>query len=120
GNNKIFLRMWYEVEQNKCKFDSENAEDLIKANKKWVPCNKGGQRRQWYGNYDYIVNWENDGSEMKEYTSKLPQGTWVRLKSREYYFREAITWGLITSGGFSIRYRTLGGIHDVSGMSAFY
>lgn len=119
GNNNKFLRLWYEVNQEKCKFDSKNAEDLIDSKKKWIPYNKGGQRRQWYGNYDYLVNWENDGFEIKNFVDdkgKLRS----RPQNRDSYFKEAITWGLITSGGFSIRYRTPGGIHDVSGMSAFY
>src|SRR5699024_10234593 len=85
---------------------------------KWVPYNKGGKRRQWYGNYDYIVNWENDGKEIRNFTDSNG-----KLRSRpqntNYYFKEAITWPLITSGGFSIRYRSPGSVHDVSGMSAF-
>jgi len=119
GNNNKFLRLWHEVEQEKIKFDSKNAEDLIESKKKWVPYNKGGQRRQWYGNYDYIVNWENDGVEIKNF--KDSKG---KLRSRPqntgYYFKEAITWSDITSGKFAIRYRMPGGIHDVKGMSAFY
>lgn len=119
ADNNRFLRLWYEVVDNKCKFNSKNAEDLIESKKKWVPYNKGGQRRQWYGNYDYLVNWEKNGYEIKNF--KDNRGN-IRSRPQNigYYFKEAITWGLITSGGFSIRYRTPGGIHDVSGMSAFY
>src|SRR5699024_167479 len=92
--------------------------DLLDSTRKWVPYNKGGSRKQWYGNYDYIVNWENDGYEIKNFTdSKGNQRS--RPQNTEYYFREAITWSLITSGGFSIRYRSPGSIHDVIGMSAF-
>lgn len=119
ANNDRFLRLWHEVEQEKCKFDSKNAEDLVASKKKWVPYNKGGQRRQWYGNYDYLVNWENDGLEIRNFKDSNGKQRSV-VRSPEYHFREAITWGLITSGEFSIRYRTPGGIHDVSGMSAFY
>lgn len=119
GDNNRFLRLWYEVDPSNCKFDSVNAEELLKSGKKWVPYNKGGERRNWYGNYDYLVNWENDGFEIKHFVDSNG-----KLRSRpqntDSYFKEAITWGLITSGGFSIRYRTGGGIHDVSGMSAFY
>lgn len=118
ADNDRFLRLWYEVSDDRCKFDSSNAQELIESGKKWVPYNKGGERRQWYGNYDYLVNWERDGFEIKNFVDNKG-----KLRSRpqntDYYFREAITWGLITSGGFSIRYRTRGGIHDVSGMSAF-
>ncbi|MCH3955224.1 MAG: BREX-1 system adenine-specific DNA-methyltransferase PglX [Eubacterium sp.] len=119
GDNNRFLRFWYEVDPQKCKYDSANADELLKSGKKWVPYNKGGERRNWYGNYDYLVNWENDGFEIKHFVDNHG-----KLRSRpqntDSYFKDAITWGLITSGGFSIRYRTTGGIHDVSGMSAFY
>ena len=119
GDNNRFLRFWYEVDPQKCKYDSANADELLKSGKKWVPYNKGGKRRNWYGNYDYLVNWENDGFEIKHFVDNHG-----KLRSRpqntDSYFKDAITWGLITSGGFSIRYRTTGGIHDVSGMSAFY
>ena len=118
ADNDRFIRLWFEVASDKCKFDSACEDDLVASEKKWVPYNKGGQRRQWYGNYDYLVNWENRGFEIKNFKDKNG-----KLRSRpqntDTYFKEAITWGLITSGGFSIRYRNSGGIHDVSGMSAF-
>ncbi|MFR6448201.1 MAG: BREX-1 system adenine-specific DNA-methyltransferase PglX [Peptoniphilus grossensis] len=118
ADNDRFLRLWSEVDINKTKFDSKDAEDLLESGKKWIPYNKGGQRRQWYGNYDYLVNWENNGFEIKNFVDdKGKQKSVVRNPS--HYFKEAITWGLITSGGFSIRYRMSGGIHDVIGMSAF-
>ena len=118
ANNDRFLRQWYEVDVGKVSFTSSNATEALQSSKKWFPYNKGGERRQWYGNYDYLVNWENDGYEIKNFRDANGH-----LRSRPqntgFYFREAITWGLITSGGFSIRYRTGGGIHDVAGMSAF-
>ena len=63
ADNNRFIRLWHEVEDEKCKYDSQDAKDLLENKKKWIPYNKGGQRRQWYGNYDYLVNWENDGYE---------------------------------------------------------
>lgn len=119
ADNNRFLRLWYEVDIEKCKFDSKNSDELLLSQKKWIPYNKGGQRRQWYGNYDYMVNWEKDGFEIKNFVDKNGKLR-SRPQNRDSYFKEAITWGLITSGGFSIRYRSCGGIHDVSGMSAFF
>lgn len=119
ADNNRFLRLWHEVNIQTCKFDARNASDLYKSQKKWVPYNKGGERRQWYGNYDYVVNWANDGYEIKHFVDDNGKQR-SRPQNTEWYFKEAITWGLITSGGFSIRYRLSGGIHDVSGMSAFY
>lgn len=118
ADNDRFLRIWWEVVANKIKYDSVNVDQLIESKCKWVPYNKGGERRQWYGNYDYLVNWENDGFEIRNFRDdkgKLRSA----VRSPQFYFKPAITWSDITSGGFSIRYRLGGGIHDVTGMSAF-
>lgn len=119
GDNEKYIRLWWEVDNEKIKYDNETLEDTIDNGYKWYPYNKGGARRQWFGNYDYVVNWENDGEEIRNF--KDERG---KLRSRpqniEYYFKEAITWSLITSGGFSIRYREKGSLFDVSGMSAFF
>nr|WP_267667063.1 BREX-1 system adenine-specific DNA-methyltransferase PglX [Leuconostoc gelidum] len=118
ADNNRFLRQWFEVSYDKIKFDAKSIPESVSSNKKWFPYNKGGAYRKWYGNYDYVVNWENDGREIRNFkdsTGKLRS----RHQNTNYYFREAITWSLITSGGFSIRYREPGSIHDVSGMSAF-
>lgn len=120
ADNDRFLRLWWEVDNEKIKYDNETLEDTIDNGYKWYPHNKGGARRQWFGNYDYVVNWGNDGEELKKYQLTLNQGWTARLKSREYYFKEAITWSNIMSGGFSIRYREKGSVFDVSGMSAFF
>ena len=78
-----------------------------------------GAFRKWYGNNDFVVMYENDGEEMKSYTATLPQGTWVRLKSREYYFCESVTWSFISSSHFGVRYSPGGSIFDVAGSSLF-
>ncbi|WP_412771454.1 BREX-1 system adenine-specific DNA-methyltransferase PglX [Ligilactobacillus murinus] len=118
ADNNRFLREWWEVEHDKIKFDAKSIPDAVESGKKWFPYNKGGSFRRWYGNYDYVVNWENDGQEIRNFVDDKG-----KLRSRpqntEYYFKEAITWPLITSGGLSVRYREYGSIHDVSGMSAF-
>ena len=118
ADNNRFLREWWEVEHDKIKFDAKSIPDAVESGKKWFPYNKGGSFRRWYGNYDYVVNWENDGQEIRNFVDdKGKQRSVVRNPS--YYFKEAITWPLITSGGLSVRYREYGSIHDVSGMSAF-
>ncbi|MDD4113310.1 MAG: BREX-1 system adenine-specific DNA-methyltransferase PglX [Herbinix sp.] len=118
GDNNRFLRLWNEVDINRISFNSDSIEASLKSKAKWFPYNKGGERRQWYGNYDYVVNWENDGFEIRNFVDdngKLRS----RPQNTDYYFKESITWPLITSSGFSIRYREKGSIYDVSGMSAF-
>lgn len=122
-DNKRFIRQWYEVPYRRITFSIHSiAEAEQCTGLKWVPYNKGGERRQWYGNYDYVVDWSNNGREIKDNVLRkypyLKTPDFV-VKNTSFYFREAITWGLNTSGKFSIRYRIPGSIHDVNGMSAF-
>ena len=96
GENERFLRFWQEVAFPKISFEGL-------SEKKWYPINKGGEYRRWYGNHQYVVNWENDGLEIKNF--KDERG---KLKSRpqnlQYNFMEAISWSLITTGAFSVRF----------------
>ncbi len=119
GNNDRFLRLWHEVEMNKMGLNMPNTEVAAASGKKWFPYNKGGLYRKWYGNYEYVVNYENDGVEMKEFTSHLPQGTWVRVMSREYYFLPSLTWTKTSTSTFGVRYSPQGAIFDVAGSSLF-
>lgn len=118
GSNKKFIRLWHEVNWNKVNINSDSIIDSVNSKSKWFPYNKGGARRQWYGNYDYVVNWENDGYEIRNFKDSSGKVR-SRPQNTGYYFKDSITWSLITSGGFSIRYREAGSIHDVAGMSAF-
>lgn len=65
GDNDRFLRLWYEVPLNRVGYGFSENEEAIKSRKKWFPTTKGGSFRKWYGNNEYVVNWENDGYEIK-------------------------------------------------------
>ena len=119
GKNELFLRQWYEVKEGKISYNTESINETENNKYKWYPSNKGGEKRQWYGNYDYIVNWGNNGYEMRNFKKQNSRPENQEPKNTKYYFREAITYSDITSGGFAIRYREKGSIHDVKGMSAF-
>ena len=118
GDNDSFIRYWWEVEFDKVSLNSTSREDALKSTKKWFPYNKGGLYRRWFGNYDYVVNWENDGEKIRSFVDDKGKQRSV-IRNPKYYFREAITWSDVTSGSFSLRFRAAGSIHDVSGMSAF-
>lgn len=83
GDNNKFLRLWFEI-----------SKPLMK--KRWFFYNKGGAYRKWYGNIDYVINWENDGFIVKNFKGST-------IRNLEYYFRKCITWSLITSGKQSFR-----------------
>lgn len=118
GNNDLFLRLWHEVDINKIGFAMHSTEEASISNYKWFPYNKGGEFRRWYGNRDYVVNWENDG-----YAIKHCFNTEGKLRSRpqnkDFYFKPGITWSDITSAQFSGRYCGGGFIFDVKGSSGF-
>ena len=112
GNNKRFLRLWFEVSNTKIGFNvSKNYNGY---GYKWILCNKGGSFRKWYGNGIYIINWENDGDELKKYATFKNHGKhWSRfLKSLDKFYHEGITWSKVTSSNFSTRYMSEGYIME--------
>lgn len=119
SNNYRFLRFWHEIKINTFKDNCETNEISKVSGAKWFPYNKGGNFRRWYGNYEYVVNWYNSGKEVKEFTATLPQGTAVRIKSYENYFKPSITWSALTAGAFGARLSDKNAIFDVSGSSVF-
>ena len=116
GCNDIFLREWHEVNVSNIGFKINSTEDSTLHGYKWFPYNKGGSRRKWYGNQSLIVNWENDGYEIKHFVDNKG-----KLRSRpqntQCYFKPSISWGLI-SGPF-FRFFPQGFIYDIQGMSYF-
>lgn len=116
GATEKFTRIWFEIDNEKliCKASSGN--DVKEKHKKWVPYNKGGEYRKWYGNNDYVVNWENNGFEIKNFkdvNGKLrsrPQGS-------EFYFAPIITWTKISSSKIAFRFKEQGHISSEAGMT---
>ena len=118
GDTSRFTRLWYEVDRNKCCYDATDSDDVAKRNAKWVPYNKGGAFRKWYGNNDYVVNWENDGYEIKNFTD-----TEGKLRSRPqgstFYFKDVITWTKISSSQVGFRHKKAGHISSEAGMTIY-
>ncbi|AYQ13843.1 BREX-1 system adenine-specific DNA-methyltransferase PglX [Escherichia coli] len=111
GENEVFLRLWHEVSLSKSCYDNSD------HNKKWYPYNKGGEFRKWYGNRDYLINWENNGEEIKS------RSLWVKkkptIRNQQYYFKPGMTWTTVSSGGFSARYCPEGALFDNGGCTLF-
>ena len=119
ANNNQFLRRWYEVDQGKCSYDSKSRDVAAQSGKKWFPYNKGGVFRKWYGNQEYLVNWEHDGRAIRAFGTENGGRARSVLRNTKFYFQESLTWSDVTSGPPSFRLNDSGGIHDVKGMSAF-
>ncbi|MCO6025570.1 BREX-1 system adenine-specific DNA-methyltransferase PglX [Prevotella cerevisiae] len=110
ADNARFLRYWSEVSIRRIGFGCKSSEEALSSRRKWFPYNKGGGQRRWYGNQEFIVNWENDGQEIKAYKSAV-------IRNPETYFLVSLSWGLISSIGATFRYYPNGFIYDVGGMS---
>ena len=107
-NNK-FMRLWWEVDHARTSTHLSSHEEA-RADKsyKWVPCTSGGAYRKWYGNYESVVNWENDGEELIAFSGP-------HIKNREYYFKESVTWTAISSSVLSTRYAPAGFVPEHAG-----
>lgn len=118
ADNNRFVREWYEIQKNKICFSANSIQESIDSRKKWFPYNKGGEFRKWYGNNDYVVNWENDGYEIRHFVDSKG-----KLRSRPqntaFYFKASGSWSDITSGTNAFRYKPVGNLFDITGMSFF-
>ena len=113
GDNNKMLRLWFEIEKNKFSVNSPNLETFHSVStNRYIPYNKGGSFRKWYGNIDNVIKFD-----AASYSYLLTVGN--HLPSRELYFKEAITWSKVTSGGLSMRYVPQGAAFDVAGCSIF-
>ena len=113
GNTDLFLKIWFEVDSNK--IDLEQKSD---AGKYWIPINKGGPYRKWFGNNDYIINWKDDGLAIKNYTDIYGKQLSYPRNLR-FQGKESLTWSDISSGAFSMRYSKDGYFFSDVGNSLF-
>lgn len=105
-DNERFLRLWFEIDYGKSslkKFDKT---------KKWYGFNKGGMYRQWYGNNDYVINWEYDGKEVREFSK-------ASIGNCHHYFETGITFTFLTSSVNSFRYSPYGNLYDFAGPTIY-
>ena len=116
GDNNKFIRLWWEVAFNKLNTVSVNYNQAVNSKAKWFPYNKGGEYRKWYGNNDYVVNWEKSGFEIFEKAKE--DGRNVQDYPPELKFSPSLSWSLITSSKPAFRYK-VGNLSDIAGMSLY-
>jgi type II restriction/modification system DNA methylase subunit YeeA len=121
-DNNRFLRLWFEVDILKIKFNCQSKIEAKESGFKWFPYNKGGEFRKWYGNNEFTVNYQFDGKEIK--ANVLRKYKYLKtpdfvVKNSDYYFKEGITYTFISNASFGVRYTDYGFIFDVAGSSIF-
>ena len=120
-DNKRFLRFWHEVAFADIGFEM-TAKEAAASGMTWFPLNKGGTFRKWYGNHEYVVNYQHDGEEIKANVMRkypyLKTPDFV-VKNQAFYFQPCISWSKISSGDTAFRYYPPGFIFEVSGCAIF-
>jgi type II restriction/modification system DNA methylase subunit YeeA len=119
GENNRFIRYWYEVDFKKIGFNFANRAMFQDAKMKWAPINKGGGFRRWFGNDLDVVNWFDDGIEIRKFGAEDGEKPRSRAQNMDFYFKPGVTWGKITSGSFSARQTGIGFVFSDAGMKAF-
>ena len=112
GNNDLFLRAWFEINNLNICFGATDSINALYTGKKWFPYNKGGDYRKWYGNQEYVINWMDNGKEIRAFGHLVP-------RSLNYMFFESISWSKICSSTISFRKFPRGFMFDVAGLSLF-
>lgn len=114
SDNARFLKLWHEVNLLKA-----SLQPVADATKKWFPMNKGGEYRKWYGNNEWVINYENDGQELKEFAISIYKCSSRTIQNTQFYFQRGITWSALASGRFSVRYTAGGALFGSGGYCAF-
>lgn len=119
ADNDRFLRYWNEANFNDIGFNLETIDEANQSNKRWFPYNKGGEFRKWYGNNEYLVDWQNDGYGVK---NNIDEKT-GRLRSHnyngEFAFQKGMTWAALSSSKISVRFSNYGFMFDSKGAMGF-
>ncbi|MBY4648734.1 BREX-1 system adenine-specific DNA-methyltransferase PglX [Vibrio alginolyticus] len=113
ADNDRFLRNWHEVNWNKVSVNCATRQESLNLGAKWFPHSKGGSFKKWYGNRDWLVNWEHDGKELFNFRPRSV------IRSPDRYFQESLTWTLISSSGTAFRYEPTGNIIGHKGPGIF-
>ena len=109
GDNNRFLREWYELCIHKIALNYRLMNDIDLSKKYWIPYNKGGDFRKWYGNQDYVVNWKNGPDDKVR----------GRKTNQDFYLHEYVSWSYITSSSIAVRFFPQGFLWDVAGSGYF-
>lgn len=122
SDNGRFLRKWWEVAPSNTSRDCSGRPEAKQSGSRWFPIIRGGSYRKWWGDYDEVVNWFDDGREMKE--AILSKYTYLStpdfvIKNQNDYFKPAVSWSKISSSLASFRFAPRGMLFEVAGACLF-
>lgn len=114
GKNDVFVRDWWEVNNNLIDFTISDCNELEKSNKKFFPYNKGGDYRKWFGNQRFVLWFDKNGRKLMNDTPGHRENG-----GYNFYFHKGITWTFISSSNFGVRFIPSGFLFDVAGSTLF-
>ena len=112
SDNNRFLRLWHEIDIASIQFNGKEINRSHTKVQRWIPYNKGGGYRKWYGYREYVVDWYDDASEIRKIKTAV-------IANYQYFMKPGLTWSTVTSGKFSIRHFGDGFIFDNGGCCIF-
>ena len=118
GDNTIFQRNWFEISFPNIGFNVSCVEETLHRTEKWYPCNSGGDFRKWSTDDIIVVNWQNDGAEIKQFRNAAGKLA-ARPQNTKWYFKEGLTWNKLSSSRFAVKYKCSGYVFDDTSRSAF-
>ena len=113
ADNERFLRQWFEVSADRSYMRASDREDAKASGARWFPHNKGGEYRKWWGNQDYVINWQDDGRELWDFRPRSV------IRNPDCYFRPCVSWTSISIGEASFRFYGPSSMFSHAGMAVF-
>ena len=112
SDNSKFLRLWFEISNKKIALNYNSIKLLLMDGKRWVPYNKGGGSRKWYGYNENLIDWKDNAKEIRNIPTSV-------ITNESYYMKPGLTWSTISSKSFGVRYFEEGFIFDNGGCCLF-
>jgi len=119
ANNDLFLKLWFEVDRRKICMNCTSHEESETLETKWYPHHKGGEYRKWYGNCEYVINWQNGAMAIRNYKDEATGRIRSHNYNLEYNFKEYATWSRISSENVGLRYSPPGFVFDSASAGLF-
>lgn len=112
ADNERFLRQWFEVSADRSYMRARDREDAKASGARWFPHNKGGEYRKWWGNQNFVINWQDDGSELWDFKRAF-------IRNPDYCFRSCVSWSNVSSGEPSFRLYEASSVFSHVGQAVF-
>lgn len=112
ADNERFLRQWFEVSGDRSYMRARDREDAKASGARWFPHNKGGEFRKWWGNQNFVINWQDDGRELWDFKRAF-------IRNPDYCFRSCVSWSNVSSGEPSFRLYEASSIFSHVGQAVF-